>query len=687
MNIGSITRKLDGFFIISKTFDCLKPCTLFKIKQPLLVSSLKASRLTGCLVFTPKETVFKIYIGKFNAHSASLLFTSERAYFDFSHLLSIVISGINSAIQELPHSVTAHSWTSKLKPFFQQSQKKGQFIIYPSDLVAFGNKLIAYCENRLRACMQDFKSCFLLIGDTGYSTCATQFLAQVVPQFNLSCCEEVVIHFAYDISVENNFIFWRYAELKKKVPFKLTSLYFPGAFTGCANLYFFNQNISGQTNIGLLKFYSDVFKHVHNTGTAPFSSSEIGDFLLKNFFSPLSVINKTVDRFQREIQSINRLCGTSHSGYARLECTVSHRPSKTNLTENVVNELEILAEKVSYAYIQEENIFIAKKQDILDHFNKYVLSWTLLLENKIQQFLNKEYDCLKNIEQVYAAEAILCFFVYGNSKSVTGFRKHNNRLCDDVGLQKQFFLQKDIFCENILEKTISVVNNQIYYLTDKNVSLFELCGNPNLCQLKALVNSFSNKTYYKSSEFHFFFINLSVKLLLFKQKWHEVNISLDQILFSNQSLAGKNSQFLTSLEFVEKLFENTSTCEVVFPNWNNIFETNKWDKKEFLNLCTNTLNGVILNAKNSASILTTSREAIIVVSTLHTPVDDSTTVTKLLEIFLDVYKKLFRSLGTEDFGRCLEVYIRHVSINCVTFQEIRRLIQTIHVQSEFGLCL
>jgi len=687
MYLGTVSRKVDGFFIVSENFNCLLPFTQFKIQQPILVSTVQASRLTGCLTFNREDNIFKVFLGKFNGHSASLIFTSENAYVSFSYLISVIITGINASIERLKQTETHHAWISKTQPKFQQSQKNGQFIVYPDDLISFGNNLLVHCHEKLSNQLNGYKNSYLLIGDTGYSCSASEFCKQIGTQFSFTNCLEVVIHFAYDIYVDNQCVFWSYESLKKNVPYKFTSAYFPAAITGCGNLYFFNENISGETNVGLLKFYSEVFKHVHNTTIKPFSSSEIGNFLLKNFFNRSAVINKTLERFQQQLELITRLCENFEGGYARIESTVSHRPINQIPSHQILQELENLGQRLAQAYIQDNNLFFASKEDVCEHFKKYVVSSTQLLTETLNLFERRDFACFNKIKSVYAAEAILCFFVYGSSQSIHSSKKHNNRLCEDLGLTKKKFISQQFFHREICLDTISVVQNKIHYLPRSNVSLNLLCENSNLCELLNFIQKFSDVNYYKVPDFHWFFLNFSVKLLTTKSSWYENPICLKDSILHKQSLIRKNIKYFTSSEFVETLFETKALETVVYPQWNVIFNGNGWNKSEFKKQCVLKVDSLTNNFSSSARLLVGSTDAWQIFPVLSTPIADNNLIKQQVAIFTDLYKNLYKTRATKDFPSCFEKFIRSYAVSCETFQDLKHWINVVHQQSEFGYCL
>jgi len=368
MPLGTQTSKIDGVFVLSKDWKCIKPTSLFKIAQPLTVRRLEQHRLQGCRSIDNKSNLFQVYLGQFNNFSTNLVIQSTSIYLQYQCILRKLVTAIEEAIFENHGSETKCSWQSKRTPRYDFSKKNGSYCIYPDDLHLIGNLMLGKLFQNSSGETEDY---FLLFTDCGQSCKAVNFFPSFLTSFDLEKSFEVLLHVACDVQVSNHGVFWRRDKIVDTLQVDPGYSYYSGAIPGCGNFYFFFKEL--ESSVRLLKFYSQQFKHVHREISKPFKESKICLFLMTNLYIREKKFEKNLENFQKDINLVQNLCKLENCApYGRIEIIYSYVVNGNSSAEIDILKIFGSADGVFKKFVNSAHISTLENRILLQHYQKYL---------------------------------------------------------------------------------------------------------------------------------------------------------------------------------------------------------------------------------------------------------------------------------------------------------------------------
>lgn len=458
--------KLDGFVVIARNWNFLpKPEATFQINtQGLFVNTRSSFRVKCSETFKNTRNLHCIRIGNlFNFELNFVFFNNNPTVTNITYrnLLSLIHRSFESAMEELRAS---YPQSSTAKAFIQNVglPKMKIFLVFPEDFHRFGD-ILAQTVNRFLRAAEYQQNAFgslgvgeynmvILAENMGQSISVNEIRDNFIfSRMDRSVIDEVIFHIAIDGQSNGHAAIWNRNMLSQLISSTPKEEYYSCGLGSHGNFVF---NHDGDY-IRRSKFYSEAFKHYHKNDPSPFKTPVVSDFLLSKATGPLLTFaylerdETALEDVRRQFASIdNSLINISDSQslYGRAEFIV------VQCRESIPDGLDFM-ELVDVIGLVRD-YFIGKDikkalyympiQALHQHLQTHVGKAAILILEKIEKFRicsdeNIPFNfSFKEYASVCAAEAIVCFFVYGYALHTNMKRGHCNELLRTLGLTSTF---------------------------------------------------------------------------------------------------------------------------------------------------------------------------------------------------------------------------------------------------------
>lgn len=291
---------LDGYILIFKNFQVIKHLTKFWLPLNVNIQSVSTTYCRGSTTFGKGNTLLKVQFGNHLDHPVEIIIKHNQ---NGAHNLGNNVS--NSSIEEHPglpvNEMTKfyadiresficainHS-AKKLGCWELQCCKTYESIIRNRSCNCNKRRFIdAVSAPKFGQCFfQDFKvellkrdkernlDLYFVIRRLGQNISDTNAELSF-KGYRLDLVNELLIHFARDYYVPGHILLWDTVLLRKKYGQTPYMEFYPGLIKGHGNLYYDLDEKGDQIDIKEWKFYTQLFKEVHNVedskGVAPFT--------------------------------------------------------------------------------------------------------------------------------------------------------------------------------------------------------------------------------------------------------------------------------------------------------------------------------------------------------------------------------------------------------------------------------
>jgi len=337
---------------------------------------LSWSRIKGIRTLKKKNQLFEIYLGKYRSYNTYVVVETQLEQLNYGEVLKKLVSAIDDSVHKYP-SETRFSWLSKKKPNYCFSKSTGSYCIFPSDLQQIGNSVLDKFQQSLSSAYDQNLICWLLFTDSGQSTTIQICKEQVLAEYFLENCAEVIFHIARDISAPNIALFWKKEVLTQTVKKSPNSSYYSSAITGCGNYYFHFDEY--RNTVRIIKFYSQIFKHLHREKPQPFAKSEICAFLMQNLYFREKLFPKKIELYKQNLQIVRNLCKIDNcESYARVEVIISHcnldganvHKNSQEIIAKILEEFKIIVR----SFPENECLFSVSDRELHQHLQNYLIT-------------------------------------------------------------------------------------------------------------------------------------------------------------------------------------------------------------------------------------------------------------------------------------------------------------------------
>jgi hypothetical protein len=371
-----------------------------------------------------------------------LVLTVSGDVLDYKSLLMYLYKTFDQTLQRLRATKTAQRMC-QIRGQSSSDWKNVNLTIYVDELYQFGATFARFLYKT-----SSF-GVIRIVGKSFGQNCPFPLFVQAFQSFNKSNIIEAVLHIAFDTKKFDRAPMWCRDDVVSVMGKEPSLEYFVSCIPGFGNFYFYlpiedPARLSEVMQLGAIKFYSSVAKHMKDNKITPFESPEIGNALLMDGFSDCFFQGrntfKQYTRFLQDLEMaesvISSISSSKNNHYARCELlfnvnNLSHATIEKIGRESVAifKSLKI-PRLICFFQVRElQRVFEKNARPCINRIREELFKWHRA------QLLSEKYviSRLRYLD-VIGSEAILCMMFRGSVISTFGHERHDNKLCKHIGM-------------------------------------------------------------------------------------------------------------------------------------------------------------------------------------------------------------------------------------------------------------
>jgi len=631
----SIVERLDGVLVCSKSLDFYeKPIGTLVIKHPFLVSPAEVKSYKCCLVVQQYQHIYPVKLSDVLGLQLYVAFSSNSPYVSYHVLLQKFEEAYDATMKSLDSTTTKSCWCSLL---LAHKRKYEQSYVYAEDIHAFGRTLMQQLHRLVVSVVEDIENVYFVLNGMG-QCCNIMVGENLLQHFDFSLVNEIVLHIAVDTTLPGYALMWNKSEKKNLNLGNISYEYYPLGLNGSGNFYITKPlaGIIGIPEIGLIKFYGEVFKHLskQHDAKSPFLTSVVANTLFSSMFTTSRASAKKYEEVEQFLYNckIIRLASEDlcHKVAlaARMELVIRTTwPAKDVYKQTIALMRELIAAKMP---ITPQQLNIIEMDVIRYRIQDYILPALGTVEHAV----SKKLACLRNgvgysinlgdYTSVAAAECVLGFMLYGSSVSTRSTKRHCNELAKSLKCIVTAYRKSDHVIGPLF--LIDEDTGSLSYVTSERTILSSLVPEKirswfgcDLVELLTVLSDFKKAS--TSCQ-----IKVCKSLLQgILRSVTGINTSGSELLKSTQLVLTRysNHRFVNSKRFIQELRSKSGWDKKVVGNLMTFFEEslnvdgNAEDVERFFSLLVECLEELLFTSGDFGVFPTVSNSVLIVVPLLH----------------------------------------------------------------------